>query len=353
MRAVRVLILPAMLVSFAAAALAQGARVYGVSCASLDAAAAVLKRQTGLADKLMDHSGRVDVARIVKLAEAAGGMPGDCRIAVYSRRYFRTADKLPGPRGKVLVIVAFDPDVDKFIGFGLSSSEMMALVKTDQIFNAFIAEGVPFKSRDRSAGSVRIGFGKTLKRIRLKDNSPELTARADIALAQRLLYEKLNYRPDGFDGSLGPKTTAAIADYRKRLGLGGPARLTRQTLNWLRFASPKRYWGAIAYTRRGAYAASWRVRSRRKAEMAALGRCRKYEKRNAKCAVFSGFGKMCLAVSYFRSRRRYGVFTKAAANPDLAKSGVLNQCPLSSIRCRLVVAICADGRHKRKDNKKK
>lgn len=166
-------------------------------------------------------------------------------------------------------------------------------------------------------------------RVPLTD--PELLAE----LGERL-YE-LNFDPQTADGK--NDLSSAITQFQERASLPPTGEATEGLLDKLRHMGELKPWGSIVYdSETNKYGTSWKYPSRRSAVNVARGNCGA-----SKCAVeLSFYGDHCGAFAVPSSGRSWTLLQRDSL--EKAKQAALDECQKGGKACRIIDAVCADGR---------
>ena len=174
-----------------------------------------------------------------------------------------------------------------------------------------------------------------------------ILTRALITEIQEKLYS-LNYYSGPINGNFGKQTSDDITAYQKRIGIQADGSIDPILVQRLRAAKTVDIWGAVAFSARGAWGASWGKGTRKIAETEALNICR----RNARtsCKIIATPGSACTALSVYdvrgrNGRRFWGAYVATRANSNKSRDGALEFCRRDSPSpdaCQISVIVCGD-----------
>lgn len=170
-----------------------------------------------------------------------------------------------------------------------------------------------------------------------------------VAEVQERLYN-LNYDPGPINGQLTAQTRTALAALQRRYALAPSGQIDESVLKVLRERKAPSQWGALAFDARGTYSAIWRANTRRQAEEAVSGECRK--RARGACKLATAADAQCIA--YARAggrsgrRRNFGSFTVVRDDVNSARGAAIEYCQRESPfpdSCEVRLTLCADGSH--------
>jgi hypothetical protein len=172
--------------------------------------------------------------------------------------------------------------------------------------------------------------------MRADPNRVPLTDPGLLAELSERLYE-LNYDPQTSDGR--SDLPRAITQFQQRASLPPTGEATEGLLSRLRQMSDLKPWGSIVYDpETNKYGTSWKYPSRRSAVNVARGSCG-----SGKCQVeLSFYGDRCGAFAAPSSGRSWSLLQRDTL--EKAKQAALDECGKAGKSCRIIDAVCADGR---------
>ncbi|MBV8926366.1 MAG: caspase family protein [Bradyrhizobium sp.] len=172
--------------------------------------------------------------------------------------------------------------------------------------------------------------------LRADPDRVPLTDAGLLAELSERLYEH-NFDPQTPDGK--DALARAITQFQQRASLAPTGEATEGLLNRLRQMGDPKPWGSIVYDPdTNKYGISWKYQSRRSAVNVARGNCGA-----SRCAVeLSFYGDRCGAFAVPSSGRAWSLLQRDT--PEKAKQAALDECGKAGKSCRIIDAVCADGR---------
>jgi uncharacterized caspase-like protein len=172
--------------------------------------------------------------------------------------------------------------------------------------------------------------------LRADPDRVPLTDPGLLAELSERLYE-LNYDPQTSDGK--NDLSRAITQFQQRASLPPTGEATEGLLNKLRQMGDLKPCGSIVYDpETNKYGTSWKYPSRRSAVNVARGSCG-----TGKCPVELSFhGDRCGAFAVPSSGRSWTLLQRDTL--EKAKQAALDECNKAGKSCRIIDAVCADGR---------
>ncbi|MGL4811961.1 MAG: DUF4189 domain-containing protein [Beijerinckiaceae bacterium] len=171
--------------------------------------------------------------------------------------------------------------------------------------------------------------------------------RAIITEVQERLYG-LNYYSGPINGNYGKLTGEAIVQFRQRVGMPVSAEIDTALVQRLRAARGVTTWGALAFSARGAWGASWQKPTRKAAEDEAMAQCRRAARTSCKIVPTPGTACTALAVYDVRGRngrRFWGAYVATRPTREESRDGALEYCRRespSADACQISTMICGD-----------
>lgn len=183
---------------------------------------------------------------------------------------------------------------------------------------------------------AQLALNQPINPLRADPDRVPLTDPGLLAELTERLYE-LNYDPRTADGK--NDLPRAITQFQQRAALPPTGEATEGLLNRLRQTSDLKPWGSIVYDPdTNKYGISWKYPSRRSAVNVARSSCGE-----GKCPVeLSFYGERCGAFAAPSSGRAWSLLQRETL--DKAKQAALDECNKAGKSCRIVDAVCADGR---------
>jgi hypothetical protein len=185
-------------------------------------------------------------------------------------------------------------------------------------------------------GPAQATLAQPTSPLRADPDRVPLTDPGLLAELSERLYE-LNYDPQTPDGK--NDLQRAITQFQQRASLPPTGEATEGLLNKLREMGDMKPWGSIVYDpETNKYGTSWKYPSRRSAVNVARGNCG-----TSRCPVELSFhGDRCGAFAVPSSGRSWTLLQRDTL--EKAKQAALDDCRKGGNSCRIIDAVCADGR---------
>lgn len=176
---------------------------------------------------------------------------------------------------------------------------------------------------------------------------PFILTRAIVMEIQERLYG-LNYYSGPINGNFGKQTADAITGFQQKVGIPVNGAIDPVLLQKLREARGVSTWGAVAFSARGGWGASWAKPTRKIAETEAMAICRRNSRTS--CKLIATPGTACTALSTYdvrgrNGRRFWGAYVATRASGDESRNSALENCRKDSPNpdaCQITVIICGD-----------
>lgn len=176
---------------------------------------------------------------------------------------------------------------------------------------------------------------------------PFVLTRAIVTEIQERLYG-LNYYSGPINGNFGKMTADAITSFQQKVEIPVNGAIDPVLLQKLREARSVSTWGAVAFSARGGWGASWAKPTRKIAETEAMAICRRNSR--TACKLIATPGSSCTALSTYdvrgrNGRRFWGAYVATRAQGNESRNSALENCRRDSPNpdaCQITVIICGD-----------